>query len=352
MNSRLVASLCTPALAALIFLIPPGAAGQDGLTAVEKAAAGLAPKGWTPPRTPWGQPDLQGTFNNGVLTPFERPAEFAGKPFFTEEEAAQFAKKVLSLRNADNRRTGNTDVALAYNNAWWDWGTKVASTRQTSIVVDPADGHVPPYTAEAQKRIAARQQAIKERCEHTVCPPVLVGVAPADGPEDRSYMERCLLWGTAGPPMLPSAYNNNYQIVQTPEYVMIYIEMIHDYRIIPLDGRAHVDPSIRQLMGDPRGHWEGNTLVVDTTNFSEQTDFRNAGKNMHLTERFTLTAPDTVLYEFTVDDPTTFTQAWSGAVPMTRTNAPIYEYACHEGNYGLAGILAGARAAEKKRGTE
>lgn len=352
MNRRFFASLCTTALAALIILTPASAAGQDGLTAVEKAAAALAPKGWTPPRTPWGHPDLQGIYNNGVLTPFERPADFAGKAFFTEAEAVAFQKRVLNQRNADNRRSGDTDVALAYNNAWWDWGSSVASTRQTSLVVDPPDGRIPPYTPEALKRIAARQQAVQERCEHTTCVPILNGIAPADGPEDRPYSERCLLWGTAGPPMLPTAYNNNYQIVQTPQYVMIYIEMIHDFRVIPLDGRPHLDPSIRQLMGDSRGHWEGNTLVVDTTNFSDDTNFRNAGRNLHLTERFTLAAPNTVLYEFTVDDPTTFTRAWSGAVPMTRTNGPIFEYACHEGNYGLAGILAGARASEKNHGTQ
>jgi len=194
----------------------------------------------------------------------------------------------------------------------------------------------------------AKAQALKERCEHTVCPPALVGVLPADGPEDRSYMERCMWWSTVGPPMLPTAYNNNYQIVQTPDAVMIRIEMIHDVRIIPLDGRPHVGQNIRQFLGDSRGHWEGNTLVVDTTNFSDDTDFRNAGKNMHLTERFTRVAPDTLLYEFTVDDPTTFTRTWTGAIPMTQTGGPIYEYACHEGNLGLEGILAGARAKEKQ----
>ena len=162
-------------------------------------------------------------------------------------------------------------------------------------------------------------------------------------------MERCILWGTGGPPMLPSAYNNNYQIVQTPEYVMIRIEMIHDVRIIPIDGRPHISQNIRQLMGDSRGHWEGTTLVVDTTNFSDETDFRSAGRNMHLTERFTRVDPNTLLYEFKVDDPTTFTRPWSGAIPMTKTDGPIFEYACHEGNYGMRGILSGARAKEKGR---
>jgi hypothetical protein len=351
MNHRFLASLCTlTAAAAVAVLSPIQAAGQGGLAAVEKAAASLAPKNWTPPRTPDGQPDIQGLYNNGILTPLERPAEFAGKPFFTPDEAAAFEKKMIQQRNADRRGTSReADLGLAYNDAWWDWGTKVAKTRQTSLVVDPPDGKVPPYTPEAQKRIAAKAQAIKERCEHTVCPPAIGGAIPADGPEDRTYMERCFLWSTGGPPMLPSAYNNNYQIVQTPDAIVIRIEMIHDVRIIPLDGRPHVSQNVRELMGDSRGHWEGNTLVVDTTNFSDETDFRNAGRNMHLTERFTRVDPDTILYEFTVDDPTTFTRPWSGAIPMTKTNGPIFEYACHEGNYGMEGILSGARAKEKLR---
>jgi hypothetical protein len=351
MNHRFLTSLCTLTAAATVAVLSPmQAAGQSGVAAVEKAAASLTPKNWTLPRTPDGKPDLQGLYSNGVLTPLERPAEFAGKPFFTPEEAAAFEKKVIQQRNADRRGTNReADLGLAYNDAWWDWGTKVAKTRQTSFVVDPPDGKIPPYTPEAQKRIAAKAQAIKERCEHTVCPPAIGGAIPADGPEDRTYMERCFLWSTGGPPMLPSAYNNNYQIVQTPDAIVIRIEMIHDVRIIPLDGRPHVGENIRELMGDSRGHWEGNTLVVDTTNFSDQTDFRNAGRNMHLTERFTRVDPDTILYEFTVDDPTTFTRPWSGAIPMTKTNGPIFEYACHEGNYGMEGILSGARAKEKLR---
>ena len=350
MNYRFLASLCTLTAAATVaVLLPAKAAGQNGVAAVEKAAAALAPKNWTAPRTPDGRPDLQGLYTNGILTPLERPAEFAGKAFFTPEEAAAFEKQTVQQRNADRRGTGEADVSRAYNDAWWDWGTKVAKTRQTSLIVDPPDGRIPPYTPEAQKRMAAKAQTIKERCEHTVCPPALGGVLPADGPEDRSYMERCLWWSTVGPPMLPTAYNNNYQIVQTADYVMIRIEMIHDVRIIPLDGRPHVDSNIRQLLGDSRGHWEGDTLVVDTTNFSDETDFRNAGRNMHLTERFTRVAPDTILYEFTVDDPTTFTRPWTGAIPMVKTDGPIFEYACHEGNYGMTGILTGARAFDKKR---
>ncbi len=170
---------------------------------------------------------------------------------------------------------------------------------------------------------------------------------PPTGPEDRSLPERCILWPTAGPPMLPSAYNNNYQILQTPGQVAILIEMIHDVRVIPLDGRPHLNPKIRQWFGDPRGHWEGSTLVVDSTNFTDKNPFRGSDENLHLIERFTRINPDTILYKFTVDDPTAFANVWSGEVSMTRTAGPIYEYACHEGNYSMLNMLKAARAEEK-----
>jgi hypothetical protein len=342
----------TAAVAAAL-LAPIPAAGQSGIAAVEKAAAALAPKDWAPPRTPDGQPDLQGIWTNGFITPLERPAELAAKPFFTKEEAAGFERRTTQTRDKD-RRDGDrvTDVNRAYNDLWWDSGTQVSRTLQTSLIVDPPDGRIPPLTPEARKKLAVQAQAIAERCSQpgTACP---VGnnaqPIPADGPEDRPYMERCIAWPQAGPPMLPSAYNNNYQIVQTPGYVMVFVESMHEARIIPLDGRPHLAPEVRQLMGDPRGHWEGNTLVVDTANFSEDTNFRGAGRNMHLVERFTRTDPETILYEFTVDDPTTFTRPWTAAIPMAKTTGPIFEYACNEGNVGLAGILRGARAEEKKR---
>jgi hypothetical protein len=194
--------------------------------------------------------------------------------------------------------------------------------------------------------------AIKEKCADPTrsCPVTNGGqLTPADGPEDLSYMDRCILWRQTGPPMLPDAYNNNYQIVQTPEAVLIHIETIHDARIIPLDGRPHLPPTVRQFLGDPRGHWEGDTLVVETTNFSDETNFRNAGRNMRLIERFTRTDPETLLYEFTVDDPTTFSKPWTGIIPMFKASGPLFEYACHEGNYGLEGILRGARVEEKRK---
>ncbi len=289
---------------------------------------------WSPPKTPDGQPDLQGVWTNITITPLERPPELAGKAFLTDQEAAEYEKRVVAANNVDRKDLPpEVDVGLAYNNAWYDRGTKVVGTRRTSLIVDPPDGRIPPLTPEAQKRQDDFRAAARGH--------------QTDGPENRSLAERCLLWATAGPPMLPSFYNNNYQIVQTPGYVVIEVEMIHDARIIPLDGRPHLPQGVRQWMGDSRGHWEGNTLVVDTTNFTEKTRFRGSGPNLHLTERFTRVDPDTILYEFTVDDPASFTKPWTAQVPMKKSPGPIFEYACQEGNYAMAGMLAGARAEEK-----
>jgi hypothetical protein len=292
-------------------------------------------KAWTPPRTPDGKPDLEGAWTNVTITPLERPANLAGKEFFTEQEAAAYEKQTVENNNADRRNLPpEADVGLAYNNFWYDRGTKVIKTRRTSLIVDPPDGKIPPFTPEAQQRAAARAEARRRS-------------GPADGPESRALTERCILWPTSGPPMLPSFYNNNYQITQGPGYVAIMVEMIHDARIIPTDGRPHLPQNIRQWMGDSRGRWEGNTLVVDTTNFTDKTNFRGSGENLHVIERFTRTGPDTLRYEFTVEDPTTFTRPWRGEVPMNRTEGPIFEYACHEGNYSMVDMLAGARAEER-----
>src|SRR5882672_6750173 len=279
-----------------------------------------------------GQADLQGIWSNATITPLERPKELAGKAYFSVQEAAEYEKRILQETNKD-RRDGDpeADVGRAYNDSWWDRGTKVVPTRRTSMVIDPPDGRVPPLTPETQKRAAARSEVLRR---------------PATGPEDRGLAERCILWPTAGPPMLPSAYNNNYQILQIPGYVVILTEMIHDVRIIPLDGRPHLPENIRQWLGDSRGHWEGRTLVVDTTNFTDQTHFSDSDRNLHLTERFTRTDANTILYEFTVDNPTAFTRPWKGEVPLTKAPGPIYEYACHEGNYSMGSILKGARAEE------
>ncbi|PWU01696.1 MAG: hypothetical protein C5B51_22415 [Terriglobia bacterium] len=274
-------------------------------------------------------------WSNATITPLERPADLAGKAVLTAEEAAEFAAGEVRRNDADRRAPKGTeaDVARAYNDFWYDRGTKAIKTRRTSLVVDPPDGRIPPLTSEAQKRTA-------ERAEHR-------RLHPADGPEDRSLAERCLNWRTAGPPMVPSAYNNNYQIVQTPDTVVIMNEMIHDARVIPMDGRPHLNPSIRQWLGDSRGHWENDTLVIETTNFSNKTAFQGSGEHMRLIERFTRVDADTLLYEFTVNDPESFTKPWTAEVPSTRSDGAIFEYACHEGNYGMFGMLSSARAEEK-----
>ena len=280
-------------------------------------------------RTPDGRPDLQGLWTNTSLTPLERPANLAAKESFTEEEAAAYERGIVQKR-AEDPNDGEGDVADP--KVWWERATKV-STRRTSLIVDPPNGRIPPLTPEAQKRMADLRAAAR--------------LHPADGPEDRSLQERCILSPTSGPPMLPGPYNNNYQIVQTPDYVMIAVEMIHDVRIVPLNGRPHAPPSVRKWLGDSVGHWEGNTLVVDTTNFTDQTHFRGSDRNLHLIERFTRIGPEAMLYEFTVDNPTAFVKAWKAEVPMSISAGPMYEFACHEGNRALERILTIARQSEK-----
>jgi len=356
MNHRLLAfQSAFMAIIAAAILVPIPAAAQPGLAAVEKAAAALAPKGWTPPRTPDGQPDLQGIWTSGFITPVERPKELAGRPFLTQEEAAAFEARVAKANSKDVRLADIRADLERGHNVWMDGGSKVSKTLQTSLVVDPPDGRIPPLTPEVQKGLTLEAQALAEKCAQPgqVCPFNIAGrPILADGPEDRPLMERCISRVQGGPPMMPGPYNNNYHILQNRNFVLIFVEEMHEARVIPLDGRPHLPPDIRQLMGDPRGHWEGNTLVVDSTNFSADTKFRNAGPNMHLIERFTRTDPDTLLYEFTVDDPTTFTQPWSVAIPMAPAKGPLLEDECHEGNYGLAGILRAARSEEKKKAAE
>ena len=287
------------------------------------------------PRTSWGHPDLQGVWSTATITPFERPAEFAGKEFLTREEAAEFERLTLERTNRDRRDgTAEQDVARAYNDFWWDSGTRVVPTRRTSLVVDPPDGRVPALTPEAERRLAAAAEARKQR-------------GPADHPEDRNLWERCIARGVPTV-MLPQPYNGHYEIIQTSDHVVILAEMIHDARIIPIDGRPHLPQTIRQLLGDSIGWWEGDTLVVETTNFTNKTNYRGAGENLRLVERFTRTAPDILTYRVTIDDPTTFTRPWTVELPAVRSDGPIYEYACHEANYGLEGILRGHRAEEQR----
>lgn len=284
-------------------------------------------------RTSWGHPDLQGIWDFATITPLERPKELAGKEVLSAEEAAEFEQKTLQQRNPDRRDGGaQADVGRAYNQFWWDYGTKVVGSKRTSLIVDPPDGRVPALTPEGQKRADARN-AVRQRSAH--------------GPEDRNLWERCILGGNTGPPMAPGPYNNLVQIFQTRNQVVILNEMINDARIVPLDGRPHLPANIRQWRGDSRGHWEGDTLVVDTTNFRDETNFRGASSRLHVVERFRRVDSDTLLYEFTVEDPLTWTKPWSAAIPMQKSEGPLFEYACHEGNYGMFNILTGARAEEK-----
>ena len=313
--------LCTTLLA--------GTAGAQTRTKAEPPA-----KAWKAPRTAHGHPDLQGVWTNATLSPFERSANLDGKEFFTPAEAIEFEKYASQLDNRDKRSANaDTDVGGGYNEAWFDRG-HVVKTLRTSLVIDPEDGHIPPLTPAGKARAA---EFAENRRLHAL-----------DGPEGRSLQERCILWPVAGPPMEPRGYNSMYQIVQSPNQVALLVEMIHDVRIIPTDNSPHLPPGVKQWMGDSRGHWEGDTLVVDTTNFTDQTRYRGTGEKLHLTERFTLTDPETMVYEFTIDDPGNYTRPWTVQLQFLRSNGPILEYACHEGNYAMTGILTGARRAEGK----
>src|SRR4051812_7339023 len=300
-----------------------------GLTLVVSAPLAAQTK-WTVARTADGQPDLQGVWNFSTITPLERPAEFAGKPFLTDAEAKQYEARIVAGNNRDTREQNpESDVSSAYNEFWWDRGVHAARVNgrtRTSLIVDPPDGRVPGLTANGQARAAARAEA---RRQH-----------PSDGPEDRSLAERCLVFN-AGPPMLSGPYNNYVQILQTRDHVVILNEMIHDARVVPLDGRPHLPNAIRRWQGDARGRWDGQTLVVETTNFTDKTNVRGSGEHLRLVERFTRSAAGTLLYEFTIDDPESFAAPWTAVLPMARTDDRIYEYACHEGNYAMTGILRG-----------
>ena len=308
----------------LVLLVASGAPAQT---------AGNS-KPWTAPRTPDGQPDLQGIWSNANLTPFERPRDLGTKEFFTKQEAADYLKSITQGMSRDRRATtAEEDVGQAYNEAWFDRGSQLSANFRTSVVMDPKDGRIPALSATAQRAAAARA-AVQRR--------------PPESAHDFTQNVQCLLWGTAGPPMLPGPYNNNYQIFQTKDYVAIQVEMIHDTRIISLDRRTHLPGGVSQWMGDSIGHFEGGTLIVDTTNFRDDYSFRGSDAKLHLTERFTRTAPDVITYQFTVDDPSAFAQSWSGELLMTATPGPLYEYACHEGNEALVNMLKGARFQEKK----
>jgi hypothetical protein len=291
-------------------------------------------RAWTAPRTPWGHPDLQGYWTNTTTTPLQRPGELKDKSVLTDAELAERDRLVAERANQDAPpRAGNPGT---YNEFWYERG---ALNHRTSLVIDPPDGRVPALTPQAQQRAADARK----------------GRGPADSPEDRSAYERCITRGLPGA-MLPGFYNHNYQILQTPDHVVINVEMIHDARIIPLAGRPAPPAAIRNWMGSSRGRWEGQTLVVETTNFNDKVREQSliafsTGENLRLIERFTRTAAQAIDYQFTVEDPTFYTRPWTASVPMVRIDGPIFEYACHEGNYGMGGILRGARVEEQGAGT-
>jgi hypothetical protein len=323
-SSRGLASL----LAALIVAVACSGVSIVGQAPAAKAPTSPAKKAWTPPRTAWGEPDLQGKWSYATITPLERPVTLADRETLSDAEVAELNEDART--NADRRDGGaDADLARAYNAHWYDRGKSIG---RTSLIVDPPDGRLPPMTAEGRARQTARAA---EQAGHEY-----------DSWENRPLPERCITYH--GVPPLPTGYNNTYQIFQTPGFVVVLDENIHDVRTIPLDGRPHLGRNLRPWVGDSRGHWEGNTLVVDTTNYSDKIGFRGAAENLHVTERFTRVDADTIRYEFTVDDPTTWTQSWSAEIPMKRMQGPLFEYACTEGNYGLANILRGARVADAK----
>jgi len=327
MRAPFLAPLVAVALVAIGSSMIPGP--LEGQT--RRAAAGpQAAAPWTAPRTAWGDPDLQGIWSYATITPLERPERHAGREFLTPEEIAALD---ADSATAGDRRSSDpqADVAGAYNAFWWDRGT---STGRTSLIVDPADGKLPPLTAEARRRLA---ESAAYRRDHQY-----------DSWEDRPLQERCIIYH--GVPPLPTGYNNHYQIVQAPGVVAILDENIHDVRTIPLDGRPHLPPSVRQWNGDSRGRWEGDTLVVETTNYHDQTTFRfpTSSETLRAVERFRRVGPDKIDYRYTIHDAATYTRPWTVELPLNRVDGPIFEYACHEGNYSLSHVLAGARAQEKE----
>lgn len=312
--------------------------------------------------TPWGQPDLQGVWDFRTVTPLERPTDLGDKAFLTAEEAAALEAQGIARRERLLEPTEVRTEALpaggggravgGYNDFWLDYGTNVIADRRTSLIIDPPNGRLPPLTARGEdlRQVGSLWEDLP------IAPPVRVRSAGtgSNHPEDRGLAERCLVGFNSGPPMLPSGYNNNMQLFQSSDTVVIVNEMVHDARIVPLDGRQQLPEDVPQWMGSSRGHWEGDTLVVETTNFTHKrasfapsaTMAIGTGETVRLTERFRRLDTDTLLYEFTVDDPSIFTTAFTAAVPMRRSVEPIFEYACHEGNYGLLNILRGARADE------
>ena len=314
MTERRLAALCM--VVALTWLAPAGSVAQPQDAAVED---------WTLSYTTWGDPDLQGVWSFATLTPLERAVSHAGRERLTAEEVVALNAEALT-RGDQPPPPGDPG---AYNAFWFDRGE---STGRTALIVDPPEGRIP-FTPEGRQRLNARR--------------ALLG-RPAHGPEDRSPGERCVHHTKAGPPMSAGGYNNHLRLIQTPGYVVVWTEQIHDARIIPMDGRPLIAGAIRQWMGDSRGRWEDDTLVVETTNFNGKAAYQGSADGLHLVERFTRTGAGALGYEYTVSDPATYDRPWTASITMTPIEGDLYEFACHEGNYGMEGILAGARADERE----
>ena len=297
------------------------------------------------PRTPWGDPDLQGIWEYWTFTPLQRPDDLADRAVLTAEEAAAVGERSRQAALTRDREGPSEGDTGAYGQEVWTERSRATALTQASLIVDPPDGKIPPFTAAEERRIEEHRRAggrpVRTRA----------GGIGTDGPEDRGLAERCIVGFSTGPPLLPAGYNNNLQVFQAPGYVALVVEMIHDVRVVPLDGRPHLPDHMRQWLGDARGRWEGDTLVVETTNvtnkiasFSTTSVSWGTGGDLKLVERFTRTDDGTLQYEFTVENPSIFTRRFTARYPMNRSDLPLYEYACHEGNYGLMNILTGARA--------
>lgn len=344
----------TSLMAALVISIPAVSAPDQSARAK-----------YEPARNSQGKPNIQGVWDFRTLTPLERPTALEDKAKFSSaEEEAAFRDKAIALSDVDVQRDamGDLDVEGAYNSWWMDYGTELNEDKRTSLIIDPPNGRLPALTQAAvaglkknRLRVPPVRDILSLEMDNLVFRPA--------GPETLGLSERCLLSFNAGPPLTPSAYNNNIRIVQTPTYVVIFTEMIHDARIVPMDGRPHLPAALEKWTGDSRGYWDGNTLVVETTNFTDKTPTyqlplslndldRNgspgSGKNLKLTEKFIPVSETRLVYEYTVDDPTTFTKPFTAAIPMRATDDQIFEYACHEGNHAMAGMLRGARQLEKE----
>ena len=315
MGIRSVVTVLSCAMVASVVAVP--AWGQSGSP-------------WTLSRTPDGQPDLQGAWSFATITPLERPSQYEGRERLTQEEVAALNSDAATRASSDRRAelTAQRDVDLAYDQFWWDRGT---SDGRTSLIVDPPNGRIP-FTAAGQQRVDLRR-SLRDR--------------PAGGPEDRSPGERCVHHTKAGPPMSAGGYNNHLRLLQAPGYVVIYTEQIHDARIIPVDGREPISDNIRQWMGNSRGHWDGDTLVVETSHFNGKASYQGSSEGLSLVERFTRVDAETITYEYTISDPKTYARPWTATLDLKPLEGDMYEFACHEGNYGMEGILAGARADDK-----